>query len=363
MTDAPMQNSDTTDSSALSLREFIHVRIRCLHSTTKQFFDRNYWLELCELTKADQERVREVKSKSPVSAVEFLGIRGLFRQGDMPPLIPHQFKRYGGFSVHDYFEDELGKPLDEVGLMQVMTGQEQPIILGNVNSVLRLGPSAMHRQAEWKLETANAIAHFLQLVEIIGTGPLARTEVSISTPGGFGASEWINDFSCPDLSSVYSFLLPIRQLYSEDHAFGHAINAYLRHVADERKKAWIGEVRKSFNKYLESTPHPFMIDNLTVRQMLEVVMYGAGLIHYAKSDPQLKQRFREVISHNHRETIIFAFLMCCHHLYCFAAQAYYVLLQDFRHWTDHERHQKPDIIFLQGLFASHNLRKPNDTPN
>ena len=127
------------------------------------------------------------------------------------------------FAVTDYFEDDEGQPLDEIGLAQIMTGQEHPILAGHVGSVLRLGPTELQRQELWGVDSANAIAHFFQLVEVIGSGEWLKSELEIST-GGRSGPGGINSFKCPDLGQMYSILLPIRQLYASDDAFNHACN-------------------------------------------------------------------------------------------------------------------------------------------
>src|SRR5262249_45269282 len=125
-------------------------------------------------------------------------------------------------------------------------------------SVLRLGPTEMLRKELWTTETANTLAHFFQLVEVIGSSDWLKSELSINTPA---SGSWINSFHCPDLGQMYSVLLPIRQLYSEDEVFNNACNSYLRHVQDERKRWWLEETKREFNAYLKSMPRPYAIEN------------------------------------------------------------------------------------------------------
>jgi hypothetical protein len=154
---------------------------------------------------------------------------------------------------------------------------------------------------------------------------------------------------------MYSILLPIRQLYASDNGFNHACNAYLRHVSDDRKRWWIEETKKNFNRYLDSVPPQFAIEGYTVRQLLDLVMYGAGLVHYAKSGPQTIQNFKEAVTRNKREFVIFNFVKCCRELYGYANHTYFVLRQDYEHWLSTEGCQPPDLVFLKGLFSSRRL--------
>src|SRR5258707_638190 len=155
---------------------------------------------------------------------------------------------------------------------------------------------------------------------------------------------------------MYSILLPIRQLYASDEAFNHACNVYMRFVKDDRKRAWIKETKKCFNSYLESVPKPDAVDGYTVRQLLELIMYGAGLVHYDQTDPQTRQNFKDAVTRHHREWVIFTFIMCCRELYRYANHAYFVLRQDYEDWLTTESCQPPDLVFLRGLFVSHRLR-------
>jgi hypothetical protein len=255
-------------------------------------------------------------------------------------------------TVSDYFEDEAGNPLNMVGLAQILTGKEDPILLYDVRSVLRLGPTGICRKEGWTTESANALAHFFQLVEVIGTGAWLTSKLSI---GSLAPGEWIDSFECPDLGQMYSILLPIRQLYSSDNAFNQACKVYMRHTSDERKRWWVTETKRGFNSYLDSVPHPHGIEGYSVRELLDLVMYGAGLIHYGQSSPETRENFKRAVTKHRREWVIFAFIMCCQQLYGYANQVYFVLKQDYEEWVATEGCQPPDLVFLQGLFASHRL--------
>jgi hypothetical protein len=153
-------------------------------------------------------------------------------------------------------------------------------------------------------------------------------------------------------AQVYSILLPIRQLYSEDEAYNYACKQYLRYASDDRKRWWIEQTKKMFNRYLNSVPAPLAIDAYRVRDLLDLVSYGAGLVHYGKSDAQTKQNFKDVLSRHCREWVIFNFLTYCRELYGYANRIYFVLRQDYENWISAEGCQPPDLVFLKRLFAS-----------
>jgi hypothetical protein len=67
----------------------------------------------------------------------------------------------------EYFEDETGVEITHYAMIQHVSGQEEPIILGDPNSVLRLALFAPINVSQWSEESANTIAQFLDVVERI----------------------------------------------------------------------------------------------------------------------------------------------------------------------------------------------------
>jgi hypothetical protein len=263
-----------------------------------------------------------------------------------------------GLPLTGYFEDEAGKPLGEFELAKILSGYEQPILPDLAESVLRLGPAPIVQAELWNAETANTIAHFLQLVEVIGTSDWLKSNLSIGAASG---SDRIHSFECPDLGQMYSVFLPIRQLYAQDKAFDHACKLYLKHVGDPRKHAWVKHAKRRFHSQLQSVmPGPFQAGNQTVKDLLDTVLYGAGLVHYHQSDAAAKQSFKRLLAQYPRELVIFRFIMCCRDIYGCALAAYQVLRQDFEHWTTTGLAHPPDLKFLRGLFSS--FPKPSRSP-
>jgi hypothetical protein len=43
-------------------------------------------------------------------------------------------------------------------------------------------------------------------------------------------------------------------------------------------------------------------------------------------------------------------------LYSYANHAYFVLRQDYEQWISAGGCQRPDLVFMRGLFSSHRLR-------
>ena len=346
----------------MNRRKFFSAKIRCLNRETKTLFDRYYSLDLSTLKEPERSHVEQVADRK-INASEFLQIRPYLTKGELPPDVTcEDFDSFKSIAVVGYFEDEEGNALDEIGLVQILTGEEHPILLSNVVSVLRLGPTGMRRKEQWTVESANALAHFFQLVEVIGNSEWIRSDLSILSSASVGTPSWINSFQCPNLGQTYSILLPIRQLYASDEAFNRSCNTYMRHVGDDRKLGWIKERKKIFNSYLDSIPGPFSISGLKVQELLNLVMYGAGLAHYSETPEHVRQDFKRVMTENPREKVVFAFVMSCREIYSHANCIYHVFRQDYEHWMQTEGIASPDLIYLVGLFRSHEDRPRGSGP-
>jgi len=136
----------------MSYKMLVVGRVRCINRGTKQFFDRDFWLDLSTLQENERERVEEAIKKT-VGPAEFVAIRSLFQQGRWPAFGSGQeYAAMKAFALSEYFEDEAGNPLDQIGLAQIVTGQENPILLtGNlVRPHRRYGDESPHHSEQWQ---------------------------------------------------------------------------------------------------------------------------------------------------------------------------------------------------------------------
>jgi hypothetical protein len=335
----------------------VMVKVRCIHRQTHELFDRYYHVDLSCLPE-DRKAAFSALTQDVLLTHEFLAVRTEMEKVDSEPPCPDL--RGGSFHVTspvDYFEDEEGTPLDSVMLAAVMTGDSHPVVLNDARSIMRLGPCGIRSAEAVTVQQANDIAHFLQLVEIIGNSNWRKNGSTITSTGGFSPQSPLANFACPNLSDTYVVLLPLRQLFFEDgaSAFGLAINAYRRVAADERKTLWIGHVRKSVDRYLQSKPMPPVLGDCSVSALLNAIMYGAGLIHWHRSTAQNKSLFAELVQKYKREWVVFVFTSCCQQLFGFAHQAYCVIRQDFEYWRAEGLFPESDIMKMTQLFDSHPL--------
>jgi hypothetical protein len=258
----------------------------------------------------------------------------------------------------DYFEDETGQEISEYEMIQHVSGIEQPIIAGDPESVMRLGPSPRQAKGEWDASSANTIAQFLEVVERICDSRSYRAPQVVA----FEVST--NDFSkfptqgerklleaCfPNDEETMAVLAYFRQLHAGDKLLEKAAGTYLKHCSEQRKCDWMRDRIEAFKQMVDSAPPPFGI-GYTRREVIQLVMYGAGMLH-AKSDHGDDAKLQSLVSEQGRESVVSIFNNCLLDLLSVAVVVYRVIRQDFESWlTDHQLAQ-PDRQRINELFAS-----------
>lgn len=332
----------------------VAMKVPCFNRQSQQMFDRWYFADLSTLQPNEQEVVRELTARTP-SAPQFLAARKLMKvcaQEEMAA-IPIG-SSFAVATIPDYFEDEDGRPLTPVDLISAMNGVEQPILLNDESSILRLGPQGLRASEQIGTEAANTLAHFLQLVEVIATSRWVKSEAKVGGIGRLVTGGRPAEFQCPTLGDTYAILLPLRQLFLDGGAgaFVLACNAYSRYTIDERKRYWLTELRKQCFSYIDSQTWPRVMRDCSVKSLLTALMYGAGMVHFHESDMEQRLRFRNLVQEHTREWFVFSFVLASQHLYALARKAYLVIRQDFDHWRSHGWCPEPDIMLMSQLFES-----------
>lgn len=248
-----------------------------------------------------------------------------------------------------YYEDDQGNPLDQIAFTQARTGDPFPILPKNPNSVTRLGPSAMTRKDLWSTERANTLAHFLELTEYIGRSQWAKEEVRWSYEQDHDGGKRLIEFVQPSMPTVMSVLAFIRQLCApNDKLFRLACDYYCCHVADERKRDWVAGRRKAMVSLLGRKPVMRSLSDETVGEIVNLFLYGFGLIHQTTAD---SQRFREMLQGHEKEKVLMAFHGSCIAIAKVASQVAPVIEQDFKHWLTTENIHKPDRVTIADLLG------------
>jgi hypothetical protein len=346
----PARDFDEGDNGTL-----IFWKIRCINSQTKLYFDRLLVIKTPDLPLAERQLLLSLTATSP-SDPRILQHRQTFKEVSDEKL--SSFNSLGmnfrNVWLDDYFEDENGKPLNMVGVVRILSGHDDPIILGNVGSVLRLGPAGIKQKEKWTAEKANNVAHFLRIVERIARSEWYRSPLSIEyalqtpDPGvTLQANELLN-WKHPSTRATREILLPVRQLYSNDDAFNFACNAYLQHVDHAGKQFWVKERKSMFNETRSTEPFVFQIENHTTQEVLDLLIYGCGEVH-RQSDDNTEERLKQALTKYGQPHIFVTFGFAVRGLIQYAFEVYPVIKQDFDHWIATEGIAGPDRVGLDEL--------------
>ena len=307
---------------------------------------------------ADPELVRNaisiLDSNSRDSKV--IPYRGLFREvtRDQVKALLSPPTSFCGFGVSGYFEDQHQKPVDEVDVIAILSGDPKPVILGNPRSVVQLGPSGMIDKSSWKVQDVNDVAHLIQTVTVLQRGRWWSQGASMVTSGDDNNMYSLKN---PDLDSITAALALLRQfLLKRDDVFRVATTTYMNHVEDVRKREWVRVERASFEQYLKSRPR-FVPDNssteftsMTNEDLIETVVYGSGLFH-RQSNSNLEDRLMKLYMGWPREQLVFSFHMTCREMLRAPFTVAPVMYQDLSHWIHSDWSPKPTRMVISRLFA------------
>lgn len=324
---------------------FISWKIRCLHKKEKRFFDRKVVLDCAKI--ADSELAQILGLLEPRIDPRILHFRSRFREVSEEES-QRPAKQFQFFVVPGYFEDEDGNPMDDIEVCRILTGQTHPVLLGRPHSVLRLGPSAIVRQEQWSVDSANDISHFLAVVRDIAKSCWLRAPLSMEFTGTLDDIQQILSLDAPDHEAAKGVVLPIRQLYSSDDVLNIACNVHLRHVGDERKRWWVQERKAAFNRHRRNPPHLSRLGECSTQEIIETVIYGSGIVH-RRSKANSEEDLRVLVSKHGRECVVMGFNCACRDLCHFAFDIYHVVKQDFEHWITNEGCAGPDTFTLDEL--------------
>ena len=292
------------------------------------------------------------------SSREVLKYRGLFKEttwAEIQATKDRVSERLGRASLTfptlmwDYFEDQDGNEITDVEMADYVAGGGPVIILGKPESVTRLGPAKAKETAKWTVESANTLAHFFQVVDHIAGSQWYHSPISMT----IAARQEIISSAFPSVESALGILLLFRQLYSsdpKDDLFNRACGVYLRYVDHEGKAEWIKAEKGSFNRLLTSSADmPGADAPCSTKEVLDVFLYGAGLVHSRGKDRSDQQRLHEILKRSPAEKLVMAFHCGMKYLLGHALSAYPVIKQDFVHWVEVLGLRGPELIDIGKL--------------
>jgi hypothetical protein len=257
----------------------------------------------------------------------------------------------------EYFEDETGVEITHYAMMQHVSGQEEPVILGDPESVLRLALSAPINVSQWLEESANTVAQFLDVVErICGSKWYRRPPIftfEIQSGGDQSKFPATSDSELleavfPDHSETIAVLAYFRQLHAADRLFTRTCETFIRTCGDERKTFWMNERLESYREMVDSGPVPFT-ELGTRREIIKMFMYGAGLLH-ATSNDGADVRLAEMIGRHGKHRVVMVFNHCLWDILSDALTVYHVVKREYRYWVDSCGLTRPTRVDIPSLF-------------
>ncbi|WP_232536159.1 hypothetical protein [Lacipirellula parvula] len=281
-----------------------------------------------------------------------IAFRHLFREHDEQSFKSELLNSngFGGINLTDYFEDESGENLDEVDLLAIISGVENPIIMGNVTSVLRLGPSEMLVPEEWGIQESNDVMHFLQLITLIQKGRWWNSKPKLSWSGKGPYRLQLGDIEC--FTAVFPL---IRQLLlRRDDVFRGIANLYSKHVDSDSKRAWMHYEIDRFSGSLAGDwrfPPIKELCGVSNEDLLDALIYGSGLIHRA-SNKKMEDELARISQLCARETLMFAFDATCRHILEAPFNIAPLVHHEFSNWLSRGLCPAPTRVVLKWLFES-----------
>jgi hypothetical protein len=267
----------------------------------------------------------------------------------------------------EYIEDENGIEISMHQIIQNITGCEYPIIAGEPDSVLRL-PPAVPNPKSWSKESANTIAQFLEVVELIHASdwikctPKLTIEVqSIRDQTEIPSQEstTLLESIFPNVRETQSVLPFFRQLHSKkDRLFRKACEQFVSICNDPARNDWIHDQLISFEEMIESPPIPFGGPH-SRKKIIEMYMYGARLLH-SESDHGDDQKLHEFIEQQGIPRVASAFNASLWDILNYATSTYRVIKRDFDYWLQHCELERPTRIAIPNLFENVIANPKND---
>ena len=300
------------------------------------------------------ETVITISVGSPTFDTHMLKYRSLFTEvpgNDVEAFFNDPVRHHRGFQTvsiaTQYFEDENATPVSDYEMMQHVSGQEFPIIVGDPKSVLRLGPVSAVNTNNWSIDTANTIAQFLDVIERIHTSDWYRSPRFITSLTHKTEESQLLEAGFPDDEDTMSVLAYFRQLHAGDKLVSKACDTYVAHAGDGTKQRWVNERKQSFGSLIDSPPVTYDTKEKTRRQIIQMFMYGAGLLHSSSKNGEDAALDTFILQHGKHEAVMI-FNLCLMDFFRVAATIHPVIRQDYHHWVN-----------TDGLAAAARLTIPN----
>jgi hypothetical protein len=257
----------------------------------------------------------------------------------------------------EYFEDETGKPISKIEIYRFKTGEANPVIPFDPQSVLQLGPASIRTGVQINQDNSNTIAHWLEIVVFLANSSWYRSPPALTFRTQNETSEI--DSSFPNVGEMHEVALAIRQLYASDQLFNRAVNCHAKICGDSKKVNWVGDIKKWFNNFLDGANSFPMINGVNVRELLDAFLYGGRIVHANEQDKQ--ERLQLLIKTHGRAQVVMAVQTSLRRVVDSARLVLPVLNQDYQHWLEIGKCPKPSLMSMSELLSS--AKEQIETPN
>lgn len=227
-----------------------------------------------------------------------------------------------------------------------------PIVKGDANSVLRIGPVSMKNRGDWQQHDSDLFAQFLQVNRQISKSRWSSADCRFKSQGGRlieGTFPDIEDFV---YAAVYFRQLIHRGMY--DQLFSRVCDRYTHFIDFFGKAAWVHAEKEQFANTLKSPT--LELPDYTIEQIFEAFIYGARILHGMPHDQSTSQRhFHEINSNFDREIVLYSLHSSLKELQNHLSRVAAVIHQDFSHWIQNCNLPLPNVIWHSNLF---DFRRP-----
>lgn len=219
------------------------------------------------------------------------------------------------------------------------------IVLGDANSVLRLGAAGMKNRSEWSQMDSDVIAHFVQVQRQLSDSHWNKSNIKFTLQGNK-----LLDSDFPAFEDFVFAAVYFRQFTArKDDLLNDAANRYRKFVDCPIRDSWIHEEQKQFSALLAGKA--FMLPGYTVLQVFEAFMYGASLMHKAPDIKSIhRAEFLQIHDNEPREKVLYALNMSMKLMLNHVGNVSIVVYRDFAEWLHEHSLPLPDVRWHDRLF-------------
>ena len=312
------------------------------------------WLQL-DWDRVPKESVQEIldilESRDHRPMLKY---RSLFTEVEHPETMKDDHIRfYHHVSLIEYWEDADGQPLSACTLHERVAGG--PVLLmGDIESVLKVGPAPMKNKRTWTQSHSDLLAHFIQVVGQVQRSKWSKAPCSISSRGDERHGEF------PSLEEFVYAAVYFRQLYS-DKLLRESFNCYERFADSPLKVLWVREEVRGFESSLAATAQ--FVRGISRRALVDSFLYGAGLFHsISHGNPKTArnvQQFWGLIRKEDPLKLAFELNVSFRQLLGYASHVGIVIQHDYGRWLNTEGIPKPNVYWHSNLFIPRPEAKPS----